>query len=73
MSPAAKASSFRFPDELLARVDAYAANRRLTTDDIIKHTASMVPLSKTMSEQIKAIRDWAFDRAARASRAKPNY
>jgi AAA+ superfamily predicted ATPase len=56
-----------------ARIDAVAEKRRMATDDITRHTTSMVPLSKTMSEQIKAIRDWAFDRATRASRSKPNY
>jgi len=58
---------------IAARIDAVQEKRRLATDDITRHTTSMVPLSKTMSEQIKAIRDWAFDRATRASRSKPNY
>ena len=58
---------------IAARIDAVQEARRVTTDDIKRHAGSMVPLSKTMSEQIKAIRDWAFDRATRASRAKPNY
>jgi hypothetical protein len=58
---------------IAARIDAVQDKRRLATDDITRHTTSMVPLSKTMSEQIKAIRDWAFDRATRASRSKPNY
>jgi hypothetical protein len=56
-----------------ARIDAVGEGRKVTTDDLKRHAGMMVPLSKTMSEQIKAIRDWAFDRAARASRAKPNY
>jgi AAA+ superfamily predicted ATPase len=58
---------------IAARIDAVQERRTATTDDITRHTTSMVPLSKTMSEQIKAIRDWAFDRATRASRSKPNY
>jgi hypothetical protein len=58
---------------IAARIDAAQENRRVTTDDIKRHASTMVPLSKTMSEQIKAIRDWAFDRATRASRSKPNY
>jgi SpoVK/Ycf46/Vps4 family AAA+-type ATPase len=56
-----------------ARIDAAQEKRKVASDDITRHTTSMVPLSKTMSEQIKAIRDWAFDRATRASRSKPNY
>lgn len=56
-----------------ARIDAAQDKRKVATEDITRHTTSMVPLSKTMSEQIKAIRDWAFDRATRASRSKPNY
>ena len=56
-----------------ARIDAVGEKRQVTTDDLKRHASLMVPLSKTMSEQIKAIRDWAFDRATRASRAKPNY
>ena len=30
-------------------------------------TARVVPLSKTMKEQVEHIRNWAFDRAVRAS------
>ena len=56
-----------------ARIDAVGEKRQVTTDDLKRHAGLIVPLSKTMSEQIKAIRDWAFDRATRASRAKPNY
>jgi SpoVK/Ycf46/Vps4 family AAA+-type ATPase len=58
---------------IAARIDAVQEKRQVTTDDINRHAITMVPLSKTMSEQIKAIRDWAFDRATPASRAKPKY
>jgi SpoVK/Ycf46/Vps4 family AAA+-type ATPase len=50
-----------------ARIEARQAGRPVTTNDIWRQTNSMVPLSKTMSEQVKAIREWAFKRATRAS------
>ena len=53
-----------------ARIDAMQGGRRMNTNDLRKYTTTMVPLSKTMSEQIKAIRDWAFDRATPASQGK---
>ena len=56
-----------------ARIDAMQGGRRMNTNDLRKYTTTMVPLSKTMSEQIKAIRDWAFDRATPASQGKRNY
>ncbi len=52
---------------IAARVDAYSERRTLNMDDIAINTSSMVPLSKTMSEQIKKIRAWAVRRATRAS------
>jgi len=52
------------------RVEAYQAKRAMTTDDIMLQTYNMVPLSKTMSEQVKAIRDWAYKRATPASNRK---
>jgi hypothetical protein len=33
----------------------------------MKIAASIVPLSRTMKEQINHIRDWAFERAVKAS------
>jgi SpoVK/Ycf46/Vps4 family AAA+-type ATPase len=42
-------------------------DRELTTDDLLNATAKVVPLSKTMKEQVEHIRNWAFDRAVRAS------
>lgn len=38
-----------------------------TTDDIISQSKDMIPLSHTMKEQIKDIKDWAWDRATPAS------
>ena len=52
---------------IATRIDARQSGKPVTTDDIWLQTHSMVPLSKTMSEQVKAIRDWAFKRATPAS------
>lgn len=56
---------------IAARIDALEGGRATATEDIVRHANSMVPLSKTMSEQIKAIRGWAFHRATRASKPAP--
>jgi len=53
-----------------ARIDAHQENRPVTLEDIRRYTVRMIPLSTTMSEQIAAIRDWAYHRALRASRVK---
>ncbi len=42
-------------------------DRDLTEEDLFNATAGIVPLSKTMKEQVDLIRNWAFDRAVRAS------
>jgi SpoVK/Ycf46/Vps4 family AAA+-type ATPase len=42
-------------------------DRDLKDTDLLNATAGIVPLSKTMKEQVDAIRNWAFDRAVRAS------
>lgn len=54
-----------------ARVDARKEDRPLNFEDVRRHTMRMVPLSTTMSEQIRAIRSWAYQRATRASKAEP--
>jgi len=41
--------------------------RQVTEQDLISIAAKMVPLSRTMKEQINHIRGWAFERAVRAS------
>jgi SpoVK/Ycf46/Vps4 family AAA+-type ATPase len=46
-----------------ARLD----DRQLSDKDLLDATANVVPLSKTMKEQVELIRGWAFDRAVRAS------
>jgi len=52
------------------RIDACAQDHAFTTKDIAKHIDTIVPLSETMKEQIKKIRDWAWDRATPASKGK---
>ncbi|MEO8509420.1 MAG: AAA family ATPase [Betaproteobacteria bacterium] len=42
-------------------------DRALKLDDLIRTAARIVPLSKTMKEQVDHIRNWARDRAAPAS------
>ena len=42
-------------------------DRELTEHDLIKTAVNIVPLSRTMKEQIDHIRAWAFERAVRAS------
>ncbi|MBI3785411.1 MAG: AAA family ATPase [Deltaproteobacteria bacterium] len=50
-----------------AMTTAKLEDRELNDDDILNATANIVPLSKTMKEQVDHIREWAFDRAVRAS------
>jgi SpoVK/Ycf46/Vps4 family AAA+-type ATPase len=50
-----------------AVVRAYAEERPFTYKDVSWNTARMVPLSKTMEEQIKRLRQWSQDRATPAS------
>jgi SpoVK/Ycf46/Vps4 family AAA+-type ATPase len=52
-----------------ARIDAYQEDRAFAAKDIERNTVRQVPLSQTMTEQIKAIRDWSFKRAVPASRS----
>jgi SpoVK/Ycf46/Vps4 family AAA+-type ATPase len=53
---------------IAARVEAHQADRPMVFDDLAKQCDAFVPLSKTMAAQVKAIRDWAHNRATRASR-----
>ena len=46
---------------------ARLAERAITDQDLINVAVKLVPLSRTMKEQINHIRAWAFERAARAS------
>jgi hypothetical protein len=42
-------------------------DREVDDEDLLNATSNVVPLSKTMKEQVDHIRAWAFDRAVRAS------
>jgi hypothetical protein len=42
-------------------------DRNVNDEDLLNATANVVPLSKTMKEQVDHIRAWAYDRAVRAS------
>ena len=46
---------------------ARLAGRAVSEEDLIRVAVKIVPLSRTMSEQITHIRAWAFERAVRAS------
>ena len=50
-----------------ARIDAFTAGREFIYDDLIHNIYRIVPLSKTMSEQLNALRIWSHNRATRAS------
>jgi SpoVK/Ycf46/Vps4 family AAA+-type ATPase len=50
-----------------AMTQARLADRDVTEEDLIKVSVKIVPLSRTMKEQINHIRAWAFERAVRAS------
>jgi SpoVK/Ycf46/Vps4 family AAA+-type ATPase len=52
-----------------ALTTAKLADREMTEQDLMKTAAGIVPLSRTMKEQINHIRDWAFERAVKASRS----
>jgi SpoVK/Ycf46/Vps4 family AAA+-type ATPase len=49
---------------------ARLAGREVTTEDLVRVAVTIVPLSRTMNEQINHIREWAFERAVRASLRK---
>lgn len=50
-----------------ALTKARLAERDLTEDDLVNAAVGGVPLSRSMKEQINHIRQWAFQRAVRAS------
>ncbi len=50
-----------------AMTQARLADREIAEDDLIGIAVKIVPLSRTMKEQINHIRSWAFERAVRAS------
>ncbi len=47
-------------------------DRTLTFDDLHAAALNVIPLSKTMREQVDHIRSWAYDRAVRASPREAN-
>jgi len=46
---------------------ARLADRDITDQDLVSTAVTIVPLSRTMKEQINHIREWAFERAVRAT------
>lgn len=50
-----------------AMYDAFTQGREIETGDMLKSIRDTVPLSQTMEEQIKELRDWAKTRARGAS------
>jgi len=49
-----------------AKIDGFTAGREFNYDDIIHNIYRIVPLSKTMSEQLNALRIWSHNRATKA-------
>ena len=49
-----------------ARIDAFSRDCDITYDDLIHNIYRIVPLSKTMSEQLNALRIWSQSRATKA-------
>ena len=48
-------------------VEAYSNDKPVDEDEMFLQIGKIVPLSTTMREQIKQIKQWAHDRAVRAS------
>jgi SpoVK/Ycf46/Vps4 family AAA+-type ATPase len=58
---------------IAAMYDAFAKGLEFTQLDIIAATRATMPLSKTMSEQVSALRDWARQRARPAASSVAEY
>jgi SpoVK/Ycf46/Vps4 family AAA+-type ATPase len=56
-----------------AMYEAFAQDREFTQLDIIAAIKSTLPLSKTMTEQVTALRDWARQRARPAASSVAEY
>ncbi|MGB8701950.1 MAG: AAA family ATPase [Thermosynechococcaceae cyanobacterium] len=56
-----------------AMYEAFAQDREFTQLDIIAASRSTMPLSKTMTEQVSALRDWARQRARPAAASVAEY
>ncbi len=52
-----------------ARIEAYKERRDFNQKDILHVAGQMVPLSKTMEEQIRELTGWSFNRATPASKS----
>lgn len=58
---------------IAAMYDAFAQEREFTQLDIIAAVKATLPLSKTMHEQVTALRDWARQRARPAAASVAEY
>jgi SpoVK/Ycf46/Vps4 family AAA+-type ATPase len=58
---------------IAAMYEAFAQEREFTQLDIIAAIKSTLPLSRTMTEQVSALRDWARQRARPASASVAEY
>jgi len=58
---------------IAAMYDAFAQDREFTQLDIIAAIKSTMPLSRTMTEQVAALRDWARQRARPAAFSVAEY
>ena len=58
---------------IAAMYEAFAQEREFTQLDIIAAIKSTLPLSRTMTEQVTALRDWARQRARPASASIAEY
>ncbi len=52
-----------------SRIEAYKERREFNQKDILHVAGQMVPLSKTMEEQIRELTGWSFNRATPASKS----
>ncbi len=48
--------------------ESFFAGREVTGEDLVRSAHDLIPLSKTMSEEIEALRSWAVQRARPASK-----
>jgi SpoVK/Ycf46/Vps4 family AAA+-type ATPase len=58
---------------IAAMYEAFAQDREFTQLDIISSVKSTTPLSRTMEEQVRALRDWARVRARPAATTVAEY
>jgi ATP-dependent 26S proteasome regulatory subunit len=54
-----------------ALTKARLTDSQVTGQELIQAAVKIVPLSRTMEEQLNHIRGWAFERAVRASKRGP--